>query len=51
LIGLTKRKGSDKVEIDKIVFGKVYHRLTDDDIINMKSYCAEADVILKQVGE
>ena len=51
LIGLTKRKGSDKVEIDKIVFGEVYHRLTNDDIINMKSYCAEANVILKQVGE
>lgn len=51
LIGLTKRKGSDRVEIDKIVFGERYHRLTDDDIMEMKEYCTKANIELKQVGE
>lgn len=51
LIGLTKREGADQIIIDKIVFGEKYHRLTEDDIIKMKSYCKKSGIKLIQVGE
>ena len=51
LIGLTKRKGADKVIIDKIVYGERYHRYTQEQIDDMVTMCAKSGIKLKQVGE
>lgn len=40
LLGLTRSKGQNTIHIDKIVFGERYHRMTDDDLVNMKHKAA-----------
>lgn len=37
LLGLTRSKGNNTIYIDKIVFEKKYHRLTDQELESMKS--------------
>lgn len=51
LVGLVRLKGSAQVHIDKIVYDELYHRLTVDDVSDMKNYCSRLGVRLESIQE
>lgn len=51
LLGLTRNKGSNKITIDKIVYGEKYHRLSDHDMLKMKDKARKVGTQLVSIEE
>jgi dCMP deaminase len=51
LIGLNRKANHDSLFIDKIVYNEKYHRLSHDEIQEMKDYALRANIELLWIGE